>query len=40
MNEKNQITMAYRMKYLALGIVLFGVLPYVWAVWKNQTKSK
>jgi len=37
MNQNQELTMSYRFKYIAIGIVLYVVATYAWKVYqKNQ----
>ena len=38
--NNNQITMAYRMKYLTLGLILYPVVLYAWKAYQNNNSKE
>ena len=36
MNHNQELTMSYRFKYLAVGIVLYVVATYAWKLYQNN----
>ena len=36
MNQNQELTMSYRFKYLAVGIVLYVVATYAWKVYQTN----
>ena len=35
MNQNQELTMSYRFKYLAIGIITYVVVTYAWKIYQN-----